>query len=107
MFLVRHVYGHGVFPATIRNLVNIRAIGIHDEYLRIRLRGGVVQRALVFESGNRTAEEHRIVVDPSGMAVVAGKCGEAFQIRSIRPDAENFEINVVHMTSEYDAISGW
>ena len=85
----------------------MRAVRIHDENLRVRLRRVVIHRRLVFEAAACAHVQDLLAVGrPRRMSVSARPRGQLFHVRAVRLHREDVEVLVARLLPrEEDAVS--
>src|SRR6185312_6815957 len=98
---VREVHAHRVFPFAVGQLTYVGTVTIHQEYLRVWLRRGVVQRGLILEAGARALEPDFLSVGrPGRVRVRTSSCGQTPDVGAVRLHGEHLEVCVRHPARE-------
>src|SRR5262249_4123494 len=98
-----NVERHGIFPAAVREPALAAAVGVHDENLTVLLEGVVVERRLVAEAVDAAVPHDAAIPRPDRMAIARAVRRDAHEIRAIRADGEDVEIDIVDLAREQDA----
>src|SRR5262249_3001634 len=91
------------FPAAAGEHALATPVGIHNEDLAVLLERVVVKRRLVAETVHAAVPHNPAVRGPYRVTVGRAVCGEPQQVRAVRPDREDVEVDCIHTPREEDS----